>query len=198
MQQLGKLLYIVERNCKIIAAKPKPQPFHAPSQSSQPALPSNPDTSVASRGPLLRSRGFPPPFPSRYSPRGSRVGPEGSQKQPSKGAIALQQVSTLTHSLPSCCFSENYLLLACLCLTDTCYLLDRSPVSCCCDATPCQGDLSRFVTAGCALTTTVCSWCGVFGLNIEISCVNASSKMPTCLWCSARPRQREWMLDLCN
>ena len=95
MQQLGKLLYIVERNCKIIAAKPKPKPSDPASQWRQSPLPPSQDSPVASRGPLLRSRGFPPPFPSRYSPRGSRVGPQGYK--PSKGAIALQQVSTLSH-----------------------------------------------------------------------------------------------------
>ena len=120
MHQLGKLLYIVERNRKIsaaVASQASPPPHNL--QTDQNALPpqrqaqsmprsaptGSQDLSVdiVTQRPVLRasgqsvSRGFPPPYPSRYSPQGSRVGPQGGQKQAvSKGANALQRVS--------CCF----------------------------------------------------------------------------------------------
>ena len=142
MKQLGKLLYIVERNCKINAAMSKEAAgVHPPTQSSSmhkslaedanqtdqlfsSAGPSHTPPSAqqasdqrsaasavhaGSRGPLLKgsrqsaSRGFPPPYPSRYSPHGSRVAPNGGQKQPiQKGANALQRVSRLVHHCCGC------------------------------------------------------------------------------------------------
>ncbi len=124
MHQLGKLLYIVERNRRISAAvakqpmseqvpqwPPTPTPTPTKTRSASPGLP-DPNVDIVSQRPVLRSvgqsssRGFPPPFPSRYSPQGSRVGPQGGQKQAiSKGANALQRVTTL-------------LLLECLHLQD--------------------------------------------------------------------------------
>ena len=119
MHQLGKLLYIVERNRKIsaaVASQPTPRPHNF--QTDQNPLPpqrgeaqsvprSTPSGSrdlsvdIVTQRPVLRasgqsvSRGFPPPYPSRYSPQGSRVGPQGGQKQAvSKGANALQRVSS--------------------------------------------------------------------------------------------------------
>ena len=118
MQQLGKLLYIVERNRKITAAvvsQPPPhrphnihmqQNFLAPQREarsvprSAPAGPVDPSVDAVPQRPVLRasgqsaSRGFPPPYPSRYSPQGSRVGPQAGHKQAlSKGANALHRVS---------------------------------------------------------------------------------------------------------
>ena len=118
MHQLGKLLYIVERNRKIsaaVASQPPPRPHNfqtdqkslAPSREAQSMPRSAPGGSrdlsvdIVTQRPVLRaagqsvSRGFPPPYPSRYSPQGSRVGPQGGQKQAvSKGANALQRVSS--------------------------------------------------------------------------------------------------------
>ena len=121
MHQLGKLLYIVERNRKIsaaVASQPPSRPHDPPMTNQDSFPPQREPQSVPSRQapggprdlsvdivtqrPVLRasgqsvSRGFPPPYPSRYSPQGSRVGPQGGQKQAvSKGANALQRVSTL-------------------------------------------------------------------------------------------------------
>jgi hypothetical protein len=116
MHQLGKLLYIVERNRKITAVvgkqpiqegtSPTP-PMNArpvPRSASQRVL--DPNLDIVSQRPVKiatgQSRGFPPPFPSRYSPQGSRVGPQGGLKQvTSKGANALQRVSMLaSHPAP--------------------------------------------------------------------------------------------------
>ena len=116
MHQLGKLLYIVERNRKITAVvgkqpiqevtfpTPKMNPRPVSRSASQRVL--DPTLDVVSQRPVKiatgQSRGFPPPFPSRYSPQGSRVGPQGGQKQvTSKGANALQQVTILSlHPVP--------------------------------------------------------------------------------------------------
>ena len=121
MHQLGKLLYIVERNRKISAAVasqapqrtynlqtnhtatlPGTQP-ESPGVGvprSTPGAPRDPSVDIVTQRPVLRasgqsvSRGFPPPYPSRYSPQGSRVGPQAGLKQAvSKGANALQRVS---------------------------------------------------------------------------------------------------------
>ena len=103
MHQLGKLLYIVERNRRISAAVGK-QPFQKSSASTAASSPRpasqglpDPNVDMVSQRPIEvatgQSRGFPPPFPSRYSPQGSRVGPQGVQKQViSKGGNALQRV----------------------------------------------------------------------------------------------------------
>lgn len=124
MHQLGQLLYIVERNRKIsaaVAAQPRRRTQLSTQNSSQnarllqrvsPALPKpaqaaprDPNVDIITQRPVLRaaaqstSRGFPPPYPSRYSPQGSRVGPEGSQKQAvGKGANALQRVCASSNS----------------------------------------------------------------------------------------------------
>ena len=134
MHQLGKLLYIVERNRKIsaaVASQPtqrqvansqiasqktlRPGRVSAYSSRAAPVGPRDPNLDIVTQRPVLRasgqalSRGFPPPYPSRYSPQGSRVGPQGSQKQAvSKGANALQRVRfimgflTVIFSLCSC------------------------------------------------------------------------------------------------
>ena len=117
MHQLGKLLYIVERNRKISAAvasqpsrphnlqtEPSPLPPQREGQSIPRSAPTGSrdlSMDIVTQRPVLRasgqsvSRGFPPPYPSRYSPQGSRVGPQGGQKQAvSKGANALQRVSS--------------------------------------------------------------------------------------------------------
>jgi hypothetical protein len=116
MHQLGKLLYIVERNRKITAVVGKqpvqgatsPTPSINPrpvSRSASQRVP-DPNLNIVSQRPVMiatgQSRGFPPPFPSRYSPQGSRVGPQGGQKQvTSKGANALQRVTMLSlHAVP--------------------------------------------------------------------------------------------------
>ncbi|DBB12200.1 TPA: hypothetical protein ACH3X3_006306 [Trebouxia sp. C0006] len=104
MHQLGKLLYIVERNRKITAVAGKqpnqegtsPIPPMSPRpvsrSASQRVLDPNLDVVRPVKIATGQSRGFPPPFPSRYSPQGSRVGPQGGQKQvTSKGANALQR-----------------------------------------------------------------------------------------------------------
>lgn len=119
MHQLGKLLYIVERNRKISAAVAsqssqrtyslqtnqtpslggvQPDPPGLP--RSAPGAPQDLSIDIVTQRPALRasgqsvSRGFPPPYPSRYSPQGSRVGPQAGLKQTvSKGANALQRVS---------------------------------------------------------------------------------------------------------
>ena len=117
MHQLGKLLYIVERNRKIsaaVASQPSTRPHNLqtgqsslPPQREAQSMPRSAPTAsrdlsvdIVTQRPVLRasgqsvSRGFPPPYPSRYSPQGSRVGPQGGQKQAvSKGANALQRVS---------------------------------------------------------------------------------------------------------
>lgn len=121
MHQLGRLLYIVERNRKISAAvdgqpagRPQPNQPTAPptvlppqsvaSRAASQGLP-DPSIDIVSQRPVLRasaqsaSRGFPPPFPSRYSPQGSRVGPQGAQKPViSKGANALQRVISFSNA----------------------------------------------------------------------------------------------------
>ncbi|DBA84918.1 TPA: hypothetical protein ACH3X1_005930 [Trebouxia sp. C0004] len=106
MHQLGKLLYIVERNRKITAVVGK-QPVQEATSPTPPLNPRpvsrsasqrvpDPNLDIVSQRPVKiatgQSRGFPPPFPSRYSPQGSRVGPQGGHKQvTSKGANALQR-----------------------------------------------------------------------------------------------------------
>lgn len=131
MQRLGKLLYIVERNRKIsaaVASQPTQRSSGNSQRASQKALrpdrvsansaraatigPRDPNVDIVTQRPMLRasgqavSRGFPPPYPSRYSPQGSRVGPQGGQKQAvSKGANALQRVCLATSlDLPSLIF----------------------------------------------------------------------------------------------
>jgi len=116
MHQLGKLLYIVERNRKITAVAGK-QPIQEGTSPTPPINPRpvsrsasqrvlDPNLDVVSQRSVKiatgQSRGFPPPFPSRYSPQGSRVGPQGGQKQvTSKGANALQRVIMLSlHPIP--------------------------------------------------------------------------------------------------
>lgn len=115
MVQLGKLLYIVERNLKINAAATSQQPQTAVAAASSAAQqsrslqsPLRPESRAAVQSsaerpliqPVVRrasaqpiSRGFPPPFPSRYSPQGSKVTPQPAGKQASSKGNALQRVS---------------------------------------------------------------------------------------------------------
>ena len=127
MLQLGKLLYIIERNRKItaklplrpsqrssstfqISSKDKPAWHRDPSfftqdttQATMPSQELSLDNVSRSHRPLLRAsgqsacKGFPPPYPSRYSPGGSRVEPQAPHAAPhravAKRGNALQRVS---------------------------------------------------------------------------------------------------------
>lgn len=127
MYQLGRLLYIVERNLRINAAASTQQPKPAAAATAQPARPLQNLSTLEARGaarssterPLSQalrrpaaqptSRGFPPPFPSRYSPQGSRIGPQAAVKQPTSKGNALQRVShiykdTLAFLIAYSCF----------------------------------------------------------------------------------------------
>ena len=115
MYQLGRLLYIVERNLRINAAAKSQQSQSAiaaaAAAAQQSRLAQNAsrlESRAAQQGSAERplpqqamrrapaqpgSRGFPPPFPSRYSPQGSRISPQAAVKQPTtKGPNALQRV----------------------------------------------------------------------------------------------------------